>query len=337
MDKQTIALWIFLIIIFALVITVLIRQETTNNRLSQECISIQNRSRKESNSISDSIQTVRTNQTSMQKSIQETKELLQNLKTDIGTDLDKLHYKRKLQRLIASKTYPVETDLKQVSVVIPIYNGYEFLHSCLQSVLTQTYPPKEVIIGINGHPINGEVFTHALRVIKELEPSIEVKVMQFEKPSKSFALNNMVEQCVTNYIALLDVDDTWLPTKMEEQLKVLQEYDIDVIGTHAQYFGDRNNVPRLPSGFISPYHILKLDNPLINSSIIVKKEHAHWTDKYLGIDDYCMWIQLSLKDCLIYNVGNILVRHKVHQSSAFNYKTKSINSLTTLKRLYHEM
>ncbi len=41
-----------------------------------------------------------------------------------------------------------------ISILIPIYNGIEFIEQSIGSVLTQTYKDWEIIIGINGHEPN---------------------------------------------------------------------------------------------------------------------------------------------------------------------------------------
>ncbi len=45
-----------------------------------------------------------------------------------------------------------------ISILIPIYNGIEFLEECLSTIRRQTYKDWEVIIGINGYEQNSEVY-----------------------------------------------------------------------------------------------------------------------------------------------------------------------------------
>ena len=42
--------------------------------------------------------------------------------------------------------------LKMISILMPIYNGIEYINESVSSVLDQTYGDWELIIGINGHP-----------------------------------------------------------------------------------------------------------------------------------------------------------------------------------------
>ena len=44
-----------------------------------------------------------------------------------------------------------------ISILIPVYNGIEYLHESVYSVISQTHKKWEIIIGINGHEKNSEV------------------------------------------------------------------------------------------------------------------------------------------------------------------------------------
>jgi glycosyltransferase involved in cell wall biosynthesis len=154
-----------------------------------------------------------------------------------------------------------------ISILIPIYNGIEFIEESVSSVLNQTYDKWELLIGINGHPQDSEVY----KVAKEYEKkSDKVRVFDFYTiRGKSNTLNEMIKYCNYNYVAILDVDDIWHPQKLEVQSYQLDNYD--VIGSNCIWFGDRPGiVPQIPIGDISDYDF-SLVNPIINSSSIIKK------------------------------------------------------------------
>ena len=45
-----------------------------------------------------------------------------------------------------------------ISILMPIYNGIEFINDSVMSIIQQKYANWELIIGVNGHPPNSEVF-----------------------------------------------------------------------------------------------------------------------------------------------------------------------------------
>ena len=205
-----------------------------------------------------------------------------------------------------------------ISILMPIYNGVEFIRESIPSVLSQTVDSWELLIAINGHPQNSTVYQAVLNYISTLNDS-RIRLFDFhECKGKSATLNQMLSECAYDYVALLDVDDIWLPLKLEAQLPFCQKNEnYDVIGTKCVYFGDTNNiVPNIPTGDITSFNFLKV-NPVINSSALIKKKLAGW-DCSTMLEDYDLWLRLWKQKYRFYNCADVLVKHRIHRSSAFN-------------------
>jgi glycosyltransferase involved in cell wall biosynthesis len=201
-----------------------------------------------------------------------------------------------------------------ISILIPIYNGIEFIEESVSSVLNQTYDQWELLIGINGHPQDSEVYKIA-EIYKS--KSNKIRVFDFYNiKGKSNTLNEMIKFCNYNYVAILDVDDIWHPQKLEFQSRLLNNYD--VIGSNCVWFGNRPGVvPQIPTGDISNIDF-SIVNPIINSSSIIRKEIAYWNEN--GIEDYDLWLRLRKLNKKFFNFKEILVKHRIHNASAFNSK-----------------
>ena len=203
-----------------------------------------------------------------------------------------------------------------ISILIPIYNGVEFIEESVSSVLNQTYDQWELLIGINGHPENSDIY----KIAKEYEKkSGKVRVFDFYTiKGKSNTLNEMIPFCNYNYVAILDVDDIWHPQKLEVQCHELNK--IDVIGSNCVWFGDRPGiVPSIPVGDISNYDF-SIVNPIINSSSVIRKELCYWNNTWDGVEDYDLWLRLRKQNKKFFNFKEILVKHRIHNTSAFNSK-----------------
>ena len=211
---------------------------------------------------------------------------------------------------------------------MPIYNGIEFIEESVSSILNQTYTQWELIIGINGHPPNSEVYQIAKKY-EQADSRIKVYDLDATIRGKSAALNKMLKYCNYNWISLLDVDDKWLPTKLESQLAFMSDYD--VIGTLCNYFGERSGSPGIPTGNITTFNFLNV-NPVINSSCLLKKELCYW-DKLCIVEDYDLWIRLWKGGKRFYNVESIQVLHRIHRASAFNAKGNHL-SVDALRQKY---
>jgi len=202
-----------------------------------------------------------------------------------------------------------------ISILIPLYNGFEFLEESLNSVLKQSYTQWELLIGVNGFQPNSEIYLKAKEYEKKND-KIHVFDLHYIK-GKSNTLNELVKNCKYNYIALLDVDDIWFPKKLEIQSKLFK-FNFDVIGSRCIWFGNTNGlIPKLPIGDISNYDFIR-GNPLINSSCIIRKELCFWNEN--GLEDYDLWLRLRRDRKKFFNCRKILVKHRIHNASAFNSK-----------------
>jgi teichuronic acid biosynthesis glycosyltransferase TuaG len=216
----------------------------------------------------------------------------------------------------------------QISILMPIYNGIEFIQDSVISIKQQTYINWDLLIGINGHPVNSEVY----KIAKQYECE-NIKVIEIlETKGKSNALNEMLKYSKANYIALLDVDDIWLPNKLQSQIQFIQK-DFDVVGTLCKYFGDKDCYPSIPLGNISDFNFLTI-NPIINSSAIIKKELCYWKD--IDLEDYDLWLRLWKQNKTFYNVEECHVLHRCHSNSAFNANGNHLKVDNLLKTFIQE-
>ena len=217
-----------------------------------------------------------------------------------------------------------------ISILMPIYNGIEFIEESVSSVLKQTFTEWELIIGINGHSPNSETY----KIAKSYEAkSNKIKVYDLiDIRGKSNALNHMLQYCNHDYIAILDVDDMWMDNKLQTQFIYCFVYD--VIGSQCVYFGSMDGIsPRIPLNDIS--HIdFSLYNPIINSSALIRKELCYWNSANDGVEDYELWLALRKQGKRFYNCSDILVKHRIHQTSAFNTQNHS-DKIKKLIEKYH--
>jgi len=215
-----------------------------------------------------------------------------------------------------------------ISIIIPLYNGIEYLDIAINSVINQTYENWEVIIGINGHEKNSDIEKQANEISK-LDHKNRIKVLWFNEKGAQKTLNKLVKIAKYDYISLLDADDFWFKTKLEQQMKYIDKYD--VIGTGCHYIGDKEGQINIPLGDLGNLSNLFWSNPLIHSSILMKKNDVNFSEKILY--DYDLWFKLSiLKNKKFFNVPKILTFHRIHSESFFN-GTNS-DSLSDLKKYW---
>jgi glycosyltransferase involved in cell wall biosynthesis len=209
-----------------------------------------------------------------------------------------------------------------ISILIPVYNGIEYLEECVMSVIQQTFTDWELLIGINGHGITGgDAAIIAQQLVKD--PRIRIIIQPPPLHGKVESLHGLLPLCSASWIAILDCDDKWEPLKLERQMEVLlsDARHADVIGTFCQYFGELHDRITLPSGYVDPLILVEY-NPIINSSALIKKERCNWnyTDINYGVEDFALWMEICLQGGKLYNIPEYLTWHRIHSTSAFNTK-----------------
>ena len=105
----------------------------------------------------------------------------------------------------------------KVSVIIPTFNRFNLISRAIDSVLSQTIKPFEIIVVDDGSSDNTSTF------IKNNYKS--VKLIKQKNLGVSKARNVGIKNSSGDWIALLDSDDEWKKNKLEVQIKSLSEYD----------------------------------------------------------------------------------------------------------------
>ena len=124
---------------------------------------------------------------------------------------------------------------KKVSVIIPSYNRFKFLLHAIKSVKEQTHKNVQIIV-INDASTEKEYkefnFEELGVYIIHLE---ENSYKKFGYSNLGYVRNQGIQKATGDYVAFLDDDDYWLPTKLEEQLNAMDTYDCKMSSTNAYY------------------------------------------------------------------------------------------------------
>lgn len=200
-----------------------------------------------------------------------------------------------------------------VSVVIPVYDGSNYLREAIDSALAQTYANVEIVVVNDGSNDNG-----ATRNIAE---SFGDSIAYYEKPNggSSSALNLGIEKMTGEWFSWLSHDDLYYPQKIQEQIDALfdiVEYDKQI--TSHVLFGATDTIDsggkvilKANAKRAKTIH-LELENMRSNCYLV-----AEGGSKYCFHGCSCL-IHKSVFD----NIGN------------FNENLRLLNDLDMWKRIY---
>lgn len=108
-----------------------------------------------------------------------------------------------------------------VSIIIPVYNGSNYMREAIDSALAQTYPDVEILVINDGSTDEGETD----RIAKSYGDRI--RYFYKENGGVSSALNLGISQMRGSYFSWLSHDDVYMPTKVENAVRALEQAGAD--------------------------------------------------------------------------------------------------------------
>jgi glycosyltransferase involved in cell wall biosynthesis len=166
----------------------------------------------------------------------------------------------------------------QISVVIPTYNRANLLRAALQSVLSQTHLPREIVVVDDG---STDDTTAVVTELAHQAAARQVEILYLPGPHlnrRGEARNRGFAATNSSLVAFLDSDDLWEPQKLERQVTAFAKSpDVGFSFCNVQRFdqtGPVGDVCLSPSADYNG-HILSdlLEEPLaVSSSLVVARD-----------------------------------------------------------------
>ena len=157
-----------------------------------------------------------------------------------------------------------------VSVIIPTYNRSELLKRAAESVLNQTFTNLECII------VDDASTDNTKDIVTEFDDDRIIYLKHEENKHVSAARNTGINRAQGKYVAFLDDDDMWLPTKLERQVQLLESLDETVGFVYCwmnYYDGDTLVQERLPTLRGDIFEKALASQPIGNAStLLVRKK-----------------------------------------------------------------
>lgn len=212
-----------------------------------------------------------------------------------------------------------------VSVVIPMFNSERWIRQTLVSVFEQDYGFFEVLL------INDGSTDHSLRNVKQViseYPDINLQIIDIPNSGVSFARNVGIRHSKGKYVALLDSDDIWHPTKLSRQVNFLKGHEncvgvlTDFFISFSDEFSDELKNVRLISNKDSNsmgqnWLTLEGNGALLSSTVLIDRssfiEFPSFDSELKSTADLFIYLQLISKG----EIGQInlpLVQYRQHKN-----------------------
>ncbi len=204
-----------------------------------------------------------------------------------------------------------------ISIVIPVYNGADYLREAIDSALAQTYPNIEIIVVNDGSRDDGAT--------EKIARSYGEKIRYFSKENGGVAsaLNFAVNKMTGDYFSWLSHDDLYFPNKIESQidaLSVLADRERTILySDHAALYTDKGGLlqeVRLPDVPPEQFrYFITTTNLLHGCTLLIPKaafdECGLFDEKLRTTQDYDLWFRMAGRFRFVH-LPEVLVKGRVH-------------------------
>lgn len=233
--------------------------------------------------------------------------------------------------------------MSKVSIIMPAFNSATYLEETINSVLAQTHKDWELLIADNNSTDTTAELIHSFTRkdsrIKYIEAS--------EQKGAGFARNQAIKAASGRFIAFLDSDDLWLPTKLEEQVEFMLENDLYLSYTHYKTFGKKTQEIKKASktdyvGLLK-HNVIGCLTAMYDVERLGKK---YYMPHIRNGQDWCLWCFIlrdskSTAMCIekplaLYRVSNTSLSSNKIRCTYYHYKGfRDVLGLNIVQSLYY--
>ncbi len=214
-------------------------------------------------------------------------------------------------------------EMTLISIIIPAFNAEATIRETVQSVLAQTLTDFELVV-INSATEANRAKTEA--ILAEFDDP-RIKVFGYSEANASLNRNRGIGHASAPFLAFLDADDLWAPTKLEQQYEALQSHpEAGVAYSATECINEQSQFLRrgpAASWAGDVYGRLLIYNFIVSGSNVLVRAEAIaqvglFDESLPNAQDYDMWLRLAEQFDFV-PVNEIHVRYRVStQSLSFN-------------------
>lgn len=207
----------------------------------------------------------------------------------------------------------------KISIIVPVYNGANFLREAIDSALAQTYENTEIIVVNDGSQDDGAT--------EEIARSYGNRIRYFQKENggSSSALNMGIRQMQGDFFSWLSHDDLYLPERLEKSyaawergggqntMVVCKAGLIDRQGN--RLIGKRNNTEGKKTAK-EAFGYLTRGKGINGCAVLIPKavlnQVGFFDESMVYLNDLDYWYRILLHDVPVIYLNEELIRCRIH-------------------------
>lgn len=208
-----------------------------------------------------------------------------------------------------------------VSIIIPVYNGSNYLREAIDSALAQTYDNVEILVINDGSMDGGKTEQIALSY------GDKIRYIAKDNGGSSSALNVGIRNMKGDFFSWLSHDDLYLPEKIEKQVECMGRLDVqNTIAACAGTLIDKNGEamlgkPNRQQGLMSPRNalaILSHGKGINGCGVLIPRfvleRVGFFDEKMVYLNDLDYWWRTILQNVSVFFMRDELVKTRIHGS-----------------------
>lgn len=203
-----------------------------------------------------------------------------------------------------------------VSILLPVYKTADYLCEAMDSMLAQTFTDFELIVLNDCSPDNAEEILDTYS-----DPRI-VRYNGEKNQGLANVLNIGMSMARGKYIARMDSDDISLPTRLETQVRFLEEHlDIDLCSCGMELFDAKTGRWIRTSNKEQVKIEALFYSPVLHASSVWRKEsfdkhNLRFRQEMVPAEDYDLWTRALVKGLVLVNMPEVLYKYRIRPNQA---------------------
>lgn len=273
-------------------------------------------------------------------------------------------YDKNLNSVVTTEGLSSNMEYCDVSVIIPNYKRVDQLRGAVNSVLSQTLHPREIIIIDDCSPMNLFSEIEQFTQTSGLRTNI-ILLRNSRNRGANYSRNLGIQVAKGKYLAFLDSDDLWLPQKLEIQLSQIQKtssnlpifsatgrYRVDHTGMIiAKQFGGQiiNSSKIRSSNFIGTLSSIMVDTQAardiggFDTNLSACQDWDFFIriseiGKYIGVSNtLCVYVDHQGSRITLNHRKRVLAHIKIYKKYFKNLKSKEINKHSVYRSIAEDL
>ena len=224
---------------------------------------------------------------------------------------------------------------KLISVILPVYNGAQYLSKAIESILNQTLINFELII------INDGSIDNSMEIIEHYA-NIDGRIIIIDRENKGliYTLNEGIEKSEGEYIARMDQDDISIENRLELQYEYMLDNGLDVCGgNYIEIDAEAKEIGH-KKVFQKDYEILlamATNVPFAHPSVMMKKEFlnlnklTYGMNGYRNAEDLDLWMNMYNSGAKFGNINLLILKYRILSTSMSRTNIKKIRNESNIQ------